>query len=643
MQFRHVTFGNPFNPVAPTGLKLRLRPGVPSYSRYSMTSTTPVASGAVGTPWAEWALVSDPVHQPRPTEPPHRRSVSSRHAPKRVVVCSVSRSEYPHPHSAPQFQASLDPMYSPSTAIPNSSHTSEMTHSGTFSRSGGSSRIPSRLPSSRQQWAPVDSVNGRYAKHQGEGNGQSRSVLSVAQQEQHRDQAQALSYGREVVQANAAVPQLLEGTYGNSQIYAAPGHNHHPYAPAGPHKPMRSPPMQGAPIYTAPSPCTSGGSTQGCYSAPATCIQPMQVDHSALLTQATATCQAHGSTGLYSIGVDLIPQVIPTKMAEYAPTGASSGPPGAGSGFLLAGFTNVAGGHVPVSAAASQVSPGTTLPFRGDDLSATGDVFNFCPLIPLNYSLHTAHFQPEGSLSRVVGGNVNPCQPEAPSNTLLYNQSPVLPISAGHRPSRDPPNPTLSSPDPSSYIPLPLLQADLSASGDTPNSGAGLSGVGTGIGTGKPTSVNQQIGPDRSDKAHARRVLKPYQRLMPSVPHKTPAVKHEGDLERLQQRCKEQGADEGAMALLGKVFVSGVSSEALTRPLTDEEVETGELGVSRGQVYNAFLNYLIEGESITPRYACRLCQSSQTWKHSKDVLRHLRRNHFGLAYACEKWYVLCIH
>ena len=102
---------------------------------------------------------------------------------------------------------------------------------------------------------------------------------------------------------------------------------------------------------------------------------------------------------------------------------------------------------------------------------------------------------------------------------------------------------------------------------------------------------------------------------------------------RLQQRCRRQGADEGAIELLSKVFTHEVNLEALTRPLTDGEVETKEFGVEAGRVYITFLEANEEG------YACRLCHSEQIWRHHKDVVRHLRRDHFGFADVCNQWYV----
>ena len=108
---------------------------------------------------------------------------------------------------------------------------------------------------------------------------------------------------------------------------------------------------------------------------------------------------------------------------------------------------------------------------------------------------------------------------------------------------------------------------------------------------------------------------------------------------RLQQRCRRQGADEGAIELLGKVFTHEVSLEALTRPLTDGEVETKEFGIETGRIYIAFLEAINEEEGVGTYYICRLCNSEQIWKHHKDVVRHLRRDHFGFADVCNQWYV----
>ena len=182
-----------------------------------------------------------------------------------------------------------------------------------------------------------------------------------------------------------------------------------------------------------------------------------------------------------------------------------------------------------------------------------------------------------------------------------------------------------------------LSQANMTASSETPNSGAVPGGSNASVaGTsamGEPTSLNQRLGPIHSSRRNIRQVPKPYQRPTPAV-RKTRPITYEGNLERLQQRCGIQGTDEGAIELLSKVFTREVSLEALTRPLTDGEVETKEFGVEAGRIYIAFLEAINE-----EGYGCRLCHSEQIWKHHKDVVRHLRRDHFGFADVCNQWYV----
>ena len=196
--------------------------------------------------------------------------------------------------------------------------------------------------------------------------------------------------------------------------------------------------------------------------------------------------------------------------------------------------------------------------------------------------------------------------------------------------------------DPSSHIPPYLVQANLTASNETPNSGAAPGGSNASISDtstmGGPTSLNQQVGPIHSNESNKRRVPKPYRRSTPA-PRKTRPITYEGDLTRLQQRCRTQGADEGAIELLGKVFTDDVSLKALTRPLTDAEIETDEFGVETGRVYITFLETINEEEGVGTYYVCRLCHSEQIWRHQENALWHLRRDHFGLADVCDQWYV----
>ena len=44
-------------------------------------------------------------------------------------------------------------------------------------------------------------------------------------------------------------------------------------------------------------------------------------------------------------------------------------------------------------------------------------------------------------------------------------------------------------------------------------------------------------------------------------------------------------------------------------------------------------------EGVSPCYICHLCHFDETWKYSKDLVRHLKRDHLGLADTCNGWYV----
>ena len=194
--------------------------------------------------------------------------------------------------------------------------------------------------------------------------------------------------------------------------------------------------------------------------------------------------------------------------------------------------------------------------------------------------------------------------------------------------------------DPSSHVQSYFPQADSITFNETPNSGVWPEGSDFHMSTsGNPTSFDQLIWPNDSDGTSERQEPKPSQHPLGTAARKTRAVGYEGDVVLLQQRCRGQGADEGAVVLLTKVFANEVSLEALTRPLTDVEAGTEEFGMGTGKVYTAFLGSTSKEGHVSPRYVCRLCHGGQTWKHSKDVLRHLRRDHFGLAETCKNWCV----
>ena len=117
---------------------------------------------------------------------------------------------------------------------------------------------------------------------------------------------------------------------------------------------------------------------------------------------------------------------------------------------------------------------------------------------------------------------------------------------------------------------------------------------------------------------------------------------YEPDPLKLQDRCRREGGDPDAVAIIPKVFSEGVNLKALTRLRTGEEVASRTFGKGPGPVYLVFLDALPDrnGRYGQPRYRCRLCSSwgeGYSWKNQRDVLRHLRRQHFGVGDRCDTW------
>lgn len=113
-----------------------------------------------------------------------------------------------------------------------------------------------------------------------------------------------------------------------------------------------------------------------------------------------------------------------------------------------------------------------------------------------------------------------------------------------------------------------------------------------------------------------------------------PAAEFTSDLRELQARCLVDGGDSEAVGLLLRVFPQGISQDALLRPLTRTEAHRHTDGTS-GQAYRMLLR--VDGEN---RFRCKLCPvnaDESGWKHARDALRHLKRDHFGLGNCCDKW------
>ena len=139
---------------------------------------------------------------------------------------------------------------------------------------------------------------------------------------------------------------------------------------------------------------------------------------------------------------------------------------------------------------------------------------------------------------------------------------------------------------------------------------------------------------DASNSATDRRATR-YSRY-PHRPMKRPAVSFEPDVEKLQDRCRLAGADEQVVLLIGRIFSRGVTLSSLMGMMTAKELASYGFGSESGQAYVCFLR-----ADRDARYRCRLCprDTEMSWKHQRDVLRHLRRDHFGLAEECHIWCV----
>jgi hypothetical protein len=148
---------------------------------------------------------------------------------------------------------------------------------------------------------------------------------------------------------------------------------------------------------------------------------------------------------------------------------------------------------------------------------------------------------------------------------------------------------------------------------------------------------------DKGNRDTTKAAYHPYQR--PSANYgrrKSPTVTHEPDVSKLQARCLHEGGDPKVVELLPRVFCDGVTLDALMRLQTRNEVAQEVFGVEPGPVYLAFLEKQKDGESIAGRYCCLLCprDAGLWWRHHRDALRHLKKEHFGTGHSCHEWCVV---
>ena len=115
-----------------------------------------------------------------------------------------------------------------------------------------------------------------------------------------------------------------------------------------------------------------------------------------------------------------------------------------------------------------------------------------------------------------------------------------------------------------------------------------------------------------------------------------PPAAYSPDVEAVVDGCRADGGEERAIALLPGIFSSEITEKALTRKMTREEARKHHNGAS-GQVYRMLLRSDESGRSH-----CRLCAvdaNHNGWRNAKDVLRHLKRDHFELVHVCPRWLV----
>jgi len=113
-----------------------------------------------------------------------------------------------------------------------------------------------------------------------------------------------------------------------------------------------------------------------------------------------------------------------------------------------------------------------------------------------------------------------------------------------------------------------------------------------------------------------------------------PPAEYSADIGVVVKRCRANGGEEDAIALLPEIFIDGISGEALIRNMTSEQARKHSGGTST-QVYRT----LLRGDDAG-RVHCRLCAVGADeggWKNPRDALRHLKRNHFGIGDTCIQW------
>jgi hypothetical protein len=98
---------------------------------------------------------------------------------------------------------------------------------------------------------------------------------------------------------------------------------------------------------------------------------------------------------------------------------------------------------------------------------------------------------------------------------------------------------------------------------------------------------------------------------------------------------RQRGGQDFAIAWIPKVFTKGVTADALTRTLSEDEINTldHDHGFRLSRAYDGFL------EKVGDRFGCGLCAEEKraNWKNKKDAIRHFQKFHFGIGETCGTW------
>ena len=117
-----------------------------------------------------------------------------------------------------------------------------------------------------------------------------------------------------------------------------------------------------------------------------------------------------------------------------------------------------------------------------------------------------------------------------------------------------------------------------------------------------------------------------------------PAPRFESDIATLCARLLNEGAKPYYVDLLRRrIFPNGISNDALMAPTSSNPNPLSGKQWTEKAWHLLCERKLEAAGSIV--YFCRLCPENRAcrYKNTRDVLRHLRKHHFGLAFVCEHW------